>query len=240
MLFAPNTAVPSSAVTPADIAFDFDSTLVEFETLDELIALSIRELPIAEQAHVMNEVKAITDRGMNGDLALLDSMRKRLEVAKISQNTVQDFGRRSTERITLGIPKLIDELQQLGHRVMIVSGGFLECIEPVRAVLRIDKENCFANRFIYDESGFVVDIDSNSPLAYADGKSRILETRSDPKRLLMVGDGRTDIEVFESGIANDFIGFAVHQKRQYIVEHAPLVCYSINECKHLLEQNCYL
>jgi D-3-phosphoglycerate dehydrogenase len=65
------------------LVFDFDSTLVRSEGLDELFARSLEGSPDRERR--VTEFRAITDRGMSGELAFAESLALRLALLEANR-----------------------------------------------------------------------------------------------------------------------------------------------------------
>lgn len=217
------------------VAFDFDSTLIDLETLDALIELALAGLDPQIRSQRLSDVRTITDLGMNGEISLVESLARRMKLATITRREINHFRQMSVRHITAGIEPIIHALRATGHRVLIVSGGFTECIQPVAAALGLHETDIVANTLTYDDEGRVTGVLEPSPLMNADGKSIVLRKQPTERRL-MIGDGRTDVQAFESGAATDFIGFALHAARPYILQHAPRHCRTIEEFRsHLVE-----
>ncbi len=109
------------------VVFDVDSTLIE----DEVIEL------LAEAAGKRDEVKAITDAAMAGDLDFSQSLSAR--VAMLSgvpeDALVQAFAR---VRVTAGARELIAAIHRAGGKAAAVSGGFSQVLEPLAKDLELD------------------------------------------------------------------------------------------------------
>ncbi len=106
--------------------FDMDSTLIQEEVID-LIAL---------HAGVGDEVKAITDSAMKGEIDFQGALRARVQLlAGVSVSALDEV--RTQINLTEGARELIEKLQSLGHEVGVVSGGFSYVIQPLLAALGI-------------------------------------------------------------------------------------------------------
>jgi len=95
------------------VAFDMDSTLIEGEVIDELAAL----------AGVGEQVRAITEAAMRGELDFQQSFRRRVGLLKgLPESALQQV----IEGIPLtdGAERLVGTLQKLGYKTAILSGGF--------------------------------------------------------------------------------------------------------------------
>jgi phosphoserine phosphatase len=101
-----------------------DSTLIQEEVIDL----------IAEKFGVGAKVVAITDRAMRGEIDFSTSLKERVALLAGADISILN------EVITLtpGARTLIRTLHRLGHKVGVVSGGFLDVIEPLLNELNID------------------------------------------------------------------------------------------------------
>jgi len=109
------------------VVFDVDSTLIE----DEVIEL------LAEAAGKRDEVKAITDAAMAGDLDFSQSLSARVAMlAGVPEVAlVQAFAR---VRVTAGARELIAAIHRAGGKAAAVSGGFSQVLEPLAKDLELD------------------------------------------------------------------------------------------------------
>ena len=95
------------------ICFDMDSTLIETEVIDEL----------AIRAGVGNEVKAITERAMRGEIDFTESFRERVALLKgLDESVMQEIAENLP--ITEGVDRLMYVLKKYGYKIAILSGGF--------------------------------------------------------------------------------------------------------------------
>jgi phosphoserine phosphatase len=94
-------------------AFDMDSTLIQGEVIDEL----------AKMAGVADQVVAITERAMRGELDFKQSFRRRVALLKgLPESRLLEV----LEKIPLvdGAEHLVSTLKMLGYKTAILSGGF--------------------------------------------------------------------------------------------------------------------
>ncbi len=95
------------------IVFDMDSTLIQCEVMDEL----------AKAAGVGEEVSAITESAMLGEIPFDESFERRLGTLKgLDESVLQKIA--NDLPITEGAERLIQNLKSLGYKVGILSGGF--------------------------------------------------------------------------------------------------------------------
>jgi phosphoserine phosphatase len=123
------------AVAPAGLArrggrlvvMDVDSTLIQ----DEVIEL------LAEHAGRADEVAAVTEAAMRGELDFAQSLHARVAtLAGLPASVFEEV--RDAVRLTPGARTLVRTLKRLGFTVAVVSGGFVEVVEPIARELGID------------------------------------------------------------------------------------------------------
>jgi len=115
------------------VAFDMDSTLINAEVIDELAGLH----------GVRDQVAAITDRAMRGELNFQESFRAR---AALLKGLPESALARVADAVALneGADRLIRSLKHFGFKTAILSGGFQYVGEHLKRSLGIDY--VFANR----------------------------------------------------------------------------------------------
>ena len=109
------------------VVFDVDSTLIE----DEVIEL------LAEVAGKRDEVAAVTERAMAGELDFAQSLIERVAtLSGLPDSIFADV--QSRIRITTGAKETIAAIQAAGGKVGAVSGGFIQLLTPLAAELNLD------------------------------------------------------------------------------------------------------
>lgn len=109
------------------VVFDVDSTLIE----DEVIEL------LAEVAGRREEVAAVTERAMAGELDFAESLIQRVATLEgLPEKVFKDVLQRI--RITPGAKELIHLIHEAGGRVGAVSGGFTQVLTPLADELGLD------------------------------------------------------------------------------------------------------
>ena len=108
------------------VQLDVDSTFIQQEAIELLAA----------KAGVLEQVAAITSSAMRGEIDFEESLRARVALLKGLPSSAIDQVR---EEITLtdGAAELVEVLHAEGHSVALVSGGFLNIIEPMIKSLSI-------------------------------------------------------------------------------------------------------
>jgi phosphoserine phosphatase len=169
------------------VVLDLDSTLIQDEGIDALAAAAGRG----------DEVEAITERAMNGELDYADSLRQRVALlAGLPYSRVEQV--RDGLRLTPGADRSVRTLRRLGYHVGVVSGGFTVFTD--RFVAELGLEFAAANELdVMDGrlTGQVV-----APILDCAGKAdalrRFAERCGVPlSQTVAVGDGANDIDMLE-------------------------------------------
>ncbi|MBA6413917.1 phosphoserine phosphatase SerB [Parahaliea sp. F7430] len=165
------------------VAFDMDSTLIEAEVIDEL----------AVEAGVGDQVSAITERAMRGEIDFNESFRARVALLKgLPETALEKIAERL--QITEGAEHLIATLRQLGYRTAILSGGFTYFAKRLQQRLGID--HVYANELdIVD--GFVTG-EVRGEIVDGRRKAELLREIAgregiDMQQVIAVGDGANDL-----------------------------------------------
>ena len=95
------------------ICFDMDSTLIGTECIDEL----------AERAGVGDQVKAITESAMRGEIDFKESFTRRVALLKgLDVSVMEDIARNMP--YNEGLERMMRILKMVGYKTAILSGGF--------------------------------------------------------------------------------------------------------------------
>lgn len=193
------------------VCFDCDSTLSRVEGIDEL----------ARRKGLFDEVAVLTDAAMNGELALEDVYAHRLALIKPDQTEMAWLADVYIAEMVEGVRETMQALQESGKIIHIISGGLRQAILPLAALLNIPEEHVHAVDVQFDEQGQYVDFSRHSPLAISGGKARICRRlRMRYSSLVMIGDGKTDLEAKLAGAY--MIGFGGVVKRPLVQEEADM------------------
>lgn len=170
------------------VVMDVDSTLIQDEVIDLL----------AERAGVLEEVSAITDRAMRGNIDFAESLRQRVSLlAGLPAEVLTETAQRV--RLTPGARTLCRTLHRLGYRVCLVSGGFAEVITPLAEQLEVDGLRANALEIVDGRlTGRVVGdiVDREGKRVALEGFAR--EFGIPLARTIAIGDGANDLDMLEA------------------------------------------
>lgn len=206
---------------------DFDSTIVSIETLDEISKFAMRNVAYDEK--IAQKIEDITELGMQGDISFLQSLYMRLDLMQLNRRDIATFKKHVLKSITVSVDKNRDFIKKNKEYMYIVSGGFRDFIVPVAVELGFDEKHVYANNFLFDGMDNVIGFDENNYLTQPFGKAQQVQQLQLTGHITMVGDGWTDYEVKQKGVANDFVFFAEHIFRENIAKNADCVAHNFDD-----------
>lgn len=214
------------------LLIDFDSTFVKVESLDLLASFVLEKKTNKE--NIVKEIKKITNLGMEGMLTFPESLEKRLQLFNPTKKDIQKVVKKLTKSITDSIKKNKQFFMDNAENIYILSSGFRECILPVVKDFGIYEDHVFGNTFLFDKKGSYVGYDKKNVLAQIQGKIKKIQEKNFKEDLFMIGDGYTDWEVREAGLAEKFFVFTENVYRKNVVDKADIIAKSFEEVlKHL-------
>ncbi|NCD26475.1 MAG: phosphoserine phosphatase SerB [Deltaproteobacteria bacterium] len=180
------------------VCFDMDSTLIQAEVIDEL----------AKRAGVGEQVAAITEAAMRGELDFCQSLRKRVGFLKgLPASVLEDVA--ATLPMTEGAERLIRTLKSLGYTIAILSGGFTYFGRRLQERLGID--HVHANELEIKDGALTGGLVGE--IVDGPGKARRLKEIAAKENIslsqvIAVGDGANDLPMLD--VAG--LGIAFHAK----------------------------
>jgi phosphoserine phosphatase len=180
------------------VAFDMDSTLIQHEVIDEL----------AREAGVYEQVSAVTEAAMRGELDFRTSLEKRVAYLKGLEESVMQ---RVAERLKLteGAERLLSALRSFGYKTAIISGGFAYFGAHLQKRLGIDHVrtndlDVVNGKLTGKVRGEIVDAQRKAELL----KEIAAEENISLRQTIAVGDGANDLPM----LAAAGLGIAFHAK----------------------------
>lgn len=199
--------------------FDFDSTLMDGETID-----------ILASAHgVGDEVKAITKRAMAGEFDFYESLTQRVALLKgMSLSLVKDICLNLPEMN--GASELIRTLKQSGIKVAVFSGGFKSGTNAMQDRLGFDIN--FAN-ILHHKNGVLTGF-VGGDMMFDFSKGEMLEKIQKfmditPDETMCVGDGANDLSMFKHSNLN--IAFCANE----ILKKNATYCIDTKDLREVLK-----
>lgn len=167
--------------------FDFDSTLMDGETLEFF----------AEQMGIKKEVKEVTDRAMRGELDFFESLQYRVSLLKgLKVETVNQICK--SLPVMNGAKEVVSGLKDKGYKVVCFSGGFKNATVPFVEKLGLDAD--FSN-ILHSKDGVLTGF-VGGEMMFNDSKGEMLKRLQavlgiSPDETLVVGDGANDLSMFK-------------------------------------------
>ncbi|MDD2304068.1 MAG: phosphoserine phosphatase SerB [Prolixibacteraceae bacterium] len=180
------------------ICFDMDSTLIKTEVIDEL----------ADRAGVGEQVRAITEKAMRGEIDFSESFEQRVALLEGLDESVM---REIAENLPImdGAVRLMSILKKCGFKIAILSGGFSYFGNHLKKLFEVD--------YLYANELEIVDgkLTGRHLGDIVDGKRKaeLLKLiaqveKIDLEQVIAVGDGANDLPMLN--LAG--LGIAFHAK----------------------------
>ncbi|NVK48421.1 MAG: phosphoglycerate dehydrogenase [Cyclobacteriaceae bacterium] len=214
---------------------DFDSTFTQVEALDILGEISLANDP--ESPQKLQAIKDITDKGMEGALTFRESLEKRLDILRADRNQIFGLIEELKQKVSKSFERNKEFLQENAEDIFIISNGFKDFIIPIVADYGIKEHNVFANEFVYDEEGKIIDFNRENPLSKNNGKALTIKNLNLEGDIYVIGDGYTDYEIKASGLANKFYAFTENVHRPKVTSKADHIAPSFDEILYINKLN---
>ncbi|MCS5682581.1 MAG: phosphoserine phosphatase SerB [Actinomycetota bacterium] len=169
------------------VVLDVDSTLIRNEVIDLL----------ADEAGCREQVAALTDQAMRGDLDYADALEQR--VALLQGTPVSAVDRVITQMVlTPGAKTFVRTLRRLGYRIAIISGGFTHFTDHLAT--QLDLDHAYANRLEIVDGVITGRIEGD--IVDAKAKAELLESIAEIEgvpleQTVAVGDGANDLPMLQ-------------------------------------------
>ena len=196
------------------VFFDVDSTLVTIEGIDVL-------------GEGNPEIARLTERAMNGEIALEDVYAKRLEIIRPSRADVDALAQRYVKSLVPGVVEAFKALA--GVQIHLVTAGIAQAIHPLASHLGVPERAVHAVALRFNAAGDYEDFDRRSFLTRGGGKElvvRDVRARTHGKAAF-VGDGASDLVAMSA--VDLFIGFGGVHVRPKVKENAPVFAMTFDD-----------
>jgi HAD superfamily phosphoserine phosphatase-like hydrolase len=177
---------------------DCDSTLSNIEGIDELAR--------AKGEDVFAQVVNLTNAAMNGEVPIHEVFPRRMEMIRPDRALCDEIGALYVNTIVPGAEDLIRDLKAAGWFPVILSGGFEPIIRPLANHLGISHVE--AVPLYFHEDGSYKGYGEDYPTTRNLGKNEVIREWKQavlPERVLMMGDGVSDLETKPD--VDAFVGF---------------------------------
>ena len=217
------------------LIIDFDSTIINLETLEFLALFSLDKNNQKDQ--IMNQVSHYTDLAMNGEITFQESLNLRFKLMRIHKNDIDKAIVALNDKLDQSFLRNINFFKRNLDNIYIVSGGFKSIINQVLLSSTNLNWNIFANEFEFDNQNYVIGIDKENPLAFSKGKVELVKKLNLNNDVIIIGDGYTDYEVKKYGAAKYFVAYTAYAERSNVISNADKICQNFNEVIEFIENN---
>jgi D-3-phosphoglycerate dehydrogenase len=207
--------------------FDFDSTFVQVEALEELAEISLKGNKNREKA--IQEIREITDLGIEGKISFTDGLRKRLAIIEANSEHLEKLIRRLRKKVSKSISRNQTFFTANRDKIYVISAGFKEFIVPIVADFGIPADRVYGNTFTFDKKGNINGFDKGNVLSQSGGKVKQLEALGLKGEIFVVGDGYTDYQMKFGGEKVKFFAFTENIDRESASSNADHVTPSLDE-----------
>lgn len=214
---------------------DFDSTFTQVEALDILGEISLKDDPKKQEK--LQEIKDITDQGMEGGLTFRESLEKRLDLLKANKSQIAELVDILRGKVSTSFQRNKEFFEENAEDIYIISNGFKDFVIPIVTEYGIKQENVFANEFVYSENGDIIDFNRDNLLSKNNGKPETIKQLHLEGDIYVIGDGYTDYEIKASGVANKFYAFTENVNRPGVLAKADHVAPSLDEILYINKMN---
>lgn len=206
------------------VILDVDSTLCAIEGIDWLGA--------RRGADVAERIARVTERAMNGELALEAVYGQRLALVDPDATLLHELSEAYLTAVTPGAEESVHQMREAGVEIAIVSGGIRQCLMALAERLGVPDERLLAVSVYLDEDGLYSTFDDGSPLATDTGKAWAARQLALPGPVLGVGDGATDLAMRPA--VDAFAAFTAHARREPVIARADHVVESFDQLTSLV------
>lgn len=206
---------------------DFDSTFTKVEAMDELCQIALQHHP--EKNQRFSQIQSLTDQAMDGNLSFRESLHQRIAILEANKSHLPELIEKLSEKVSESFKRNQTFFDTYKDTILIVSSGFKDFIVPIVTKFGIKPENIYANQFEFDEDGKIIGFDASNFLSEDNGKVKLLRNLNLQGDIYVIGDGYTDYEIKEAGLANEFYAFTENIKREKVLSKADHEAQNLDE-----------
>lgn len=228
----------------ATVIFDFDDTLIQDAVLLEVINVAAG----GNQNKIDSIKQLIKERKQNGKPVIQTILPEVNEILRKSI-TVDDFKKASKNLESLFTPNIKDVIKTIkdnNHKVLIIGGAYSTCdiLKNLGMLLGVDAVDIFSGATSFDENGALVFDERKNGYSNCLTGQRITDDwiKSDAIKFLKkqgvikgkiihIGDGENDLEVWNVSQVDVFIGFGINRVNEKVKAEAPIFVKTIDEFK---------
>ena len=169
------------------VVFDLDNVIIDGEGIDE----------IGKLINIEDQIAAITEQAMQGDIDFETSIKKRVGLLKgVATDDIRTLANEMP--LMKGAKETVSTLKENGFDVAIISGSFDIIADTIKG--KLDVDNIFTNSLV-EEDGILTG-EVTGPLVSGsklDVLSKLIEEKGYTlDECVAVGDGANDISMIES------------------------------------------
>ena len=169
------------------VVFDLDNVIIDGEGIDE----------IGKLINIEDQIAAITEQAMQGDIDFETSIKKRVGLLKgVATDDIRTLANEMP--LMKGAEETVSTLKENGFDVAIISGSFDIIADTIKG--KLDVDNIFTNSLV-EEDGILTG-EVTGPLVSGsklDVLSKLIEEKGYTlDECVAVGDGANDISMIES------------------------------------------
>ena len=217
------------------LIIDFDSTIIDLETLEFLASFSLQENN--QKDNIIQKISHCTNLAMSGEITFQESLEIRLKLMKLHKQHINETIKVLDDKIDKSFLKNINFFKKNIDYIYIVSGGFKSIIEPVLLSSTNLNWNIFSNEFKFNQEGYVIGVNQDNPLAFSKGKVELVKDLDLKNDIIIIGDGYTDYEIKKYGLAKYFLAYTAHANRDNVITRADKICKDFNQVIDFIENN---
>jgi D-3-phosphoglycerate dehydrogenase len=197
---------------------DFDSTFVNGESINLMIAAALKEHP--KRAEMSGRLKILSDLCMKSEVGFKEYFKMKIEIVKqaLREEHMLKVAKILENKVSPDIVRLLIKARELDKKVIVLSNSFRLIMKDVMEKYGIDIY--FANKHVADKNGYIIGFDESNPLANDNGKENIVKFMKSKgfiqpeEKIMMIGDGMPDLRVYKGKTSDYFLNFAINKNRK--------------------------